>query len=473
MHSAPSSDDLVFDSAVSLAARIRARDVSALEVVDAHIRRIEALNPTLNAIVTTDFDRARSEARSADERLARGEALGVLHGIPVTIKDAINTAGLQTVAGSKLLVGNVPPSDASAVRRLRAAGAIVLGKTNVPECAMDWRTTNPVFGRTNNPWNVEYSPGGSSGGEAAAIAAGCSAGGVGTDLGGSIRVPAHFCGICGLRPTPGRVPASGYALPAPGPFALANSVGPLARSVDDLQLFFGVLAGFDPCDPVSVVLPPPEPVHVEARGLRLAVCADGGIPISGETRRAVERAANLLREQGADVVAWSLPAVAEVPQVFSEWLLQPSLPSLLAMYRGREDAMGPLMRGLATIVQPRSLERFLDAWASRDALRRSILERLDQRPVLLMPVCSTPAFRHDVRGALQVDGERVDYATSFAYAEVASIGGLPAVTVPVARTAAGLPIGAQLLGRPFDEPLLLAVARLLERARGPFGHPSL
>ncbi len=467
------TDDLIFASAVVLVARIRAREVSALEVVEAHIRRIEAVNPALNAIVTTDFDRARSDARAADERLARGEDAGALHGVPVTIKDAINTAGLQTVAGSRLFAGHVPQADAPAVRRLRAAGAIVLGKTNVPECAMDWRTTNPVFGRTSNPWNIEYSPGGSSGGEAAAIAAGCSAGGLGTDLGGSIRVPAHFCGICGLRPTPGRVPASGYALPAPGPFALAHSLGPLARSVDDLQLFFGVLAGFDPCDSVSAVLPPPAPVEVDPRGLRLGICVDGGIPVSGETRQAVERAAALLGERGADVVSWRLPAIAEVPQVFSDWLLQPSLPPLLALYQGREDAMGPLMRGLAAIVQSRSLERFLDAWASRDALRRSMLERLGQRPVLLMPVCSTPAFRHDLRGPLQVDGQRVDYATSFGYAEVASIAGLPAVTVPVTRTSAGLPVGVQLLGRPFDEPLLLAVARLLEQARGAFPHPSV
>ena len=467
------TDAIVFDSAASLASRIRRRDLSALEVLDAHIRRIEAVNPRLNAIVATDFDWARSAARAADERTARGETAGPLHGVPITIKDAIHVAGLPSVAGSRLLVGKVSSSDATAVRRLRAAGAIVLGKTNVPECAMDWRTTNPVFGRTSNPWNIEYSPGGSSGGEAAAIAAGCSAGGLGTDLGGSVRVPAHFCGICGLRPTPGRVPTTGYAVPTPGPFNLANTLGPLARSVDDLQLFLGVLGGFDPSDAVSAVLPPPAPMHVEARGLRVAVCVDGGIPVTAETRRAVERAARLLQERGADVVSWSLPVVAEVPQVFSAWILEPSLPPLLALYQGREEAMGPLVRGLASMAKPRTLEHFLDAWASRDALRRSVLERLDQRPVLLMPVCSTPAFRHDARGPLQVDGEPVDYAASFAYAQVASIAGLPALTLPVARTSTGMPIGVQLLGRPFDEPLLLAVARLLEDAVGPLDHPAL
>jgi len=465
--------DLVFESAGQLADRIRSRQVSAVEVVDAHIRRIEAVNPALNALVTADFDRARSEARAADEQLSRGQPAGALHGVPVTIKDAINVAGLRTVAGSKLFAANVPDADAPAVGRLRAAGAIVLGKTNVPECAMDWRTINPVFGRTNNPWNVEYSPGGSSGGEAAAVAAGCSAGGLGSDLGGSIRVPAHFCGICGLRPTPGRVPASGFATPSAGPFSLVHSFGPLARSVDDLQLFFAVLAGFDPGDPASVPLPAPTPAHVDPRDLRLAVCVDGGIPVTAETRQAVEHAADLLARRGADIATWTLPAIAEAPQVFSDWVLQSSLPAILGSYRGREDAMGPLMRGLSKLVQPRSLERFLEAWSSRDGIRHSILGRMQQRPVVIMPVCSTPAFRHDERGPLQVDGRPVEYVVSFGYAELASLAGLPAVVVPVARTSAGLPIGVQLVGRPFEEPLLLAVARLLEQETRGYQRPPL
>ena len=431
------TDDLIFESATAIAGRIRRREISALEAVDAHIRRIEAVNPVLNAVVTTDFDRARRDARDADQRLARGERVGVLHGVPVTVKDAINTARVRTVVGSRLFVENVPHTDATCVRRLRAAGAIVLGKTNVPECAMDWRTVNPVFGRTNNPWNLEYSPGGSSGGEAAAIAAGCSAGGVGTDLGGSIRVPAHFCGICGLRPTPGRVSACGYALPSTGPIELANSVGPLARSVDDLDLLFGVLAGFDPGDPVSIAVPDSVRMEVNARDLRVAVCVEVGMAVSTDIRQAVERAGGLLQRCGADVATSALPIVAEIPQVFSEWIMQASLPALLALYRGREDAMGPLMTGLARLAAPRSLEQFLDAWSARDALRRSILERLDERPVLLMPVCSTPAFRHDARGRLQVDGGTVDYAASFACSQVASIAGLPAVCIPMARTQRG------------------------------------
>ncbi len=465
--------ELLFESAVQLADRIRRKQVSAVELLDAHIQRIDAVNPVLNAIVTPDFDRARRDARAADERLARGDAVGPLHGLPITIKDAINTADIRTVAGSRLFTANVPVADAPAVRLLRGAGAIVLGKTNVPECAMDWRTVNPVFGRTSNPWNVEYSPGGSSGGEAAAIAAGCSTGGLGSDLGGSVRVPAHVCGICGLRPTPGRVPASGWALPSGGPFSLAHAFGPLARTVEDVRMFFDVLAAFDPCDPVSVALPPPSHVEMAAKDLKVAACVDGGVPVTAETRAAVERTAQLLAECGADVATWTLPVVAEAPQIFFDWVMRPSLPPLAALYRGCEDAMGPLVRGLSRMIEPPSLDRFLDAWSSRDALRRSVLDRMQQRRVLVMPVSSTPALRHDHRGRLMADGRPVDYAVSFAYSEVASLAGLPAIAIPVSRTADGLPVGVQLVARPFEEPLLLSVAALVEQGLGGYQRPPM
>ncbi len=467
------SDDVLFCSAAALTARVARRDVSVLEVLEAHICRVEAVNAVLNAFVTTDFDRARHEARAADERLARGEPARPLEGVPVSVKDAINTAGLRTVAGSRLFLSNVPTSDATAVRRLKAAGAIVLGKTNVPECAADWRTNNAVFGRTNNPWNVEYSPGGSSGGEAAAVASGCSVVGLGSDLGGSIRVPSHFCGVCGLRPTPGRVSTHGFALPQVGPFSMAHSFGPIARSVEDLRLAFSVLAGFDPCDPVSVVAEVPEVPQVNPQYLHVAVCMDGGVPVSGETRQVIERCAQALERRGADVRTWTLPVIAEIPQVFADWIFQPALPGIVSLYRGREDAMGPLLRGLADRMRPPSLDRFLDAWAARDAIRRAILDRMERRPVLLMPVCSTAAFRNDQRGALPVDGGTVDYAASFAYAELATIAALPAVTIPIGRSQAGLPIGVELVGRPFEEPLLLAAARLLEEDTGGFSPPSV
>jgi Asp-tRNA(Asn)/Glu-tRNA(Gln) amidotransferase A subunit family amidase len=209
------------------------------------------------------------------------------------------------------------------------------------------------------------------------------------------------------------------------------------------------------------------------RDLQVAVCADGGIPVTRETRAAIEDAGSLLRGAGADVETWTLPAIAEVPAVFSDWLIQPSLPAIVALYRGREDAMGPLMRGLVATMRPLSLDQFLEAWSARDALRRSLLDRMDRRRVVLMPVCSMPAFGHDQRGPVDIDGQRVDYVSTFGYSEIASIAALPALTVPFTRTPQGLPLGVQLVGRPFEEPLLLAVARVLEQAGGGYQRPPL
>jgi amidase len=261
-------------------------------------------------------------------------------------------------------------------------------------------------------------------------------------------------------------------MPQTGAFSLVHSFGPLARTISDTALFLSTLAGFDPCDPVSVVTPPPA-TWADTRQLRLAACTDGGVPVTADTRAAVERAAQAFARRGMDVTAWALPAVAEIPQVFADWILRPALPAFLALYRGREDAMGPLMRGLAERMPPPSLDRFLEAWAARDAIRRAILDRMEHRHVLIMPVCSTPAFRNDQRGPLATDGGAVDYTMSFAYAELASIGGLPAVSVPVGRTPAGLPVGVQLVGRPFDDALLLAAARVLEEEVGEYGRPPI
>ena len=237
---------MIFASATDIAAAVRAGEVSALEVVEAHLAHIHQHNPSLNAIVTLDEEGARAAARAADEARARGEPLGPLHGVPVTIKDAIETAGLRTTVGSPLLADHVPDEDAVAVARLRAAGAIVLGKTNVPVLSAAAQTSNPIFGRTNNPWDVSRTPGGSSGGSAAAVASGMSPLDLGADIGGSLRIPASFCGVCSLKPTEHRVPTAGHIPPLPGyPQAVRhmNTLGPLARTVDDLTLALRVIAG--------------------------------------------------------------------------------------------------------------------------------------------------------------------------------------------------------------------------------------
>ncbi len=241
---------------------VRARELSVVELVEAHLARIEELNPSLNAYVAVDAERARADARAADAALARGEEIGVLHGVPISIKSSISVEGLPWETGSASRRGVRGSADATLVRRLRAAGAIVLGVTNVAEQLMAWETANPLYGRTNSPWSLAHTPGGSSGGESAAIAAGLSAGGVGSDGGGSIRVPAHFTGICGLKPTPGRVPATGHFPPCGGPFALTGVVGPMARTLEDVALLLSVMAGPDIGDPNGHPVPLPDPGSV-------------------------------------------------------------------------------------------------------------------------------------------------------------------------------------------------------------------
>src|SRR5688500_18235793 len=264
---------------------IVAREVSAVEVAQTYLERISRLNPALNAIVTVAPD-VLERARAAEAALMRGDAAGALHGVPVTIKDTIETAGLRTTSGSKIRADFVPTTDAPAVARLKAAGAIVLGKTNAAEMAMNYTADNPVFGRTNHPHDPKLTPGGSSGGEAVAIATGMSPGGIGSDLAGSVRIPAHFCGVAGLKPSTGRVPGDGQFPPSTGPYGLGAVVGPLARRVGDLRLLLNAL---------SNRTEPSRDVH----GARVAwYTHDGVSPVTEETARAVEAVAKVLTEAG-------------------------------------------------------------------------------------------------------------------------------------------------------------------------------
>src|SRR5690349_16789821 len=247
--------ELTFLSAVSMAEQIRQKKLSPVELVEAHLARVEELSPKLNAFVKVDAEGARWQARVAEAAVRQGANLGSLHGVPLSIKSSMEVAGLPWEAGTKLRKGVAGERDAPLVARLRQAGAIILGVTNTPELLMAWETDNLLYGRTNNPWDLSRTAGGSSGGEAAAIASGCSAGGVGSDGGGSIRVPAHFCGICGLKPTPGRIPATGHFPQSVGPFALLGVVGPMSRSMSDLKVLFEVMQGPDAGDPSAAPVP--------------------------------------------------------------------------------------------------------------------------------------------------------------------------------------------------------------------------
>src|SRR5688572_28006938 len=293
------SSESIFPSAWEIAAGIRDRKFSVREVIETHYERIERLDPSLRAFVCIDKERGNREATLADEAIASRTRLGPLHGVPVTIKSSIDVAGLRCESGTPLRRGHTPAVDAPLVSRLKSAGAIVLGNTTVPECLMAWETHNALHGRTNSPWDLERTPGGSSGGEAAAIAACCSAGGIGSDGGGSIRVPAHFSGICGLKPTPGRVPATGHFPASVGPFALLGVVGPMARTIRDLQLLFDVIAGPDNGDPNAAPVPLRQPDAATLRDLRVGYFEeDGHTPVTQETRLAVQRAAQTLSDDG-------------------------------------------------------------------------------------------------------------------------------------------------------------------------------
>jgi Asp-tRNA(Asn)/Glu-tRNA(Gln) amidotransferase A subunit family amidase len=457
--------ELNFLSAVSMAERIRRSDLSPVELVDAHLAQIEELNSKLNAFVQVDADGARRQARAAEEAVLRGEKLGPLHGVPLSIKSSIEVAGLRCESGSKLRAGLVAAQDAPLVARLRQAGAIILGVTNATELLMAWETDNLLYGRTNSPWDLERTPGGSSGGEAAAIASGMSAGGVGSDGGGSIRVPAHFSGICGLKPTPGRVPATGHFPVSAGPFALIGAVGPMARTVGDLKVLFEVMQGPDDGDPSAAPVLVRWPEKDDLKRIRIGYFEDDGrTPVTPETREAVRTAAVGLRRAGFQVDLFRPEGLEPVRQLW--WKLFGVAGGMLLrpMMKGRETEISPLLKqfsGWAAAEPAHTGESLLDTWVQRDLLRMRIFAQMREYPVLLCPVASIPAFRHGER-SWQVEGRNVEYLDAWSYTEWFNLLGTPAAVVPVGKSLEGLPIGVQIVARPWEEEIVLSVATALE-----------
>ena len=468
--------DLTFLPAVTMAAKVRAKEISPVELVRAHLEKIAALNPSLNAFVEVDAERAEKQARIAERALLNGDELGPLHGVPLSIKSSIDVTGLRSESGTRLRAGHVASQDAPLVARLKAAGAIVLGVTNSPELLMAWETDNLLYGRTNNPWDLSRTPGGSSGGEAAAIASGCSAGGVGSDGGGSIRVPAHFSGICGLKPTPGRIPATGHFPASLGPFALIGVVGPMARTIADLKVLFEAVQGPDDGDTSSAPVPVRWPDAIELKKTRIGYFEDDGrTPVTPETRAAVHRAAEHLRSAGFEVIPFRPEGLDRARQLWWQFFGIAGGMLLGPMTRGREAELSPTLKQFQSWVAKESShtgETLLQSWIGRDEIRAEVFEQMRDVPVLLCPVASIPAFRHGEREWL-VEGKTVQYLDAWSYTEWFNLLGTPGVVVPVGQSNDGLPIGVQIVARPWQEELVLTVAETLEKARGRWTKPPL
>jgi Asp-tRNA(Asn)/Glu-tRNA(Gln) amidotransferase A subunit family amidase len=472
-------DDLIYTSLVEMAEMVRARKISPVELAEADLKRIEQLNPKLNAIVSMDAGRVRAQAKAAEAAaVSRSgkDALGPLHGVPLTIKSSIDTSGELCECGTLLRKSLIPQRDASLVARLRAAGAIILGTTNVPEFLMAYESDNLLYGRSNNPWDLERTPGGSSGGEAAAIASGCSAGGVGSDGGGSVRIPAHFVGICGLKPTPGRIPSTGHFPASAGPFVNLGVVGPMARTIRDVERLFEVIAGPDPGDPASAPVPLRKWPDAEIRKLRIGYFEDDGITaVTPETAAAVRRAAEVLRQQGFEVEPWRPENLERVWQLWWNLFGRAIQMAFTPMLEGREAELSPMFRAFRASVmsgKPLSAGELLETQVMRDALRNALLAKMEKFPILVCPACAIPAFRHREHEWM-VEGRKVEYLKAMSYSQWFNLLGNPAAVVPVGKSPEGLPIGVQIVGRPWEEEAVLAVAARIEGACGGFQRPPV
>jgi len=460
--------NLVLESATRQLELLRSGEISVVELAEAHIQQIERLNPQLNVFADFDAERVRDRARKHDAW--RGQrARRPLFGLPVTVKSSIATRGLKCEIGSLLHEGEIPAQDAVVVARLRAAGALILGTTNCPEFLMAYETDNLLHGQTRNPWNLECTPGGSSGGESAAIAAGLSAAGLGSDSGGSVRVPAHFTGICSLKPTPGRIPGRGHLPPCVGPFQILGAIGPMARTIADVSLLFRTLSGQDPIDPASPPVALREPSLDELRTNTIGYFEDDGLaPVTPETRAAVQAAASVLRDAGFLVEPFRPSTLEALRQLWGKFFVQCGALFYAPTIAGREHQLSPIFNeflGFAEALPPLSAAELLDAWAGLDLLRAKTLAEMSKFPVLLCPVASIPAFRHGERQWI-VEGRAVQYLDAVRHTQWFNALAAPAAVVPVGRSPEGLPIGVQIVARPFEDEIALGIAAIVDAAFG-------
>ncbi|MHB8917183.1 MAG: amidase [Desulfocucumaceae bacterium] len=463
-------NEVEYASAAALAKAIRAGKVSSEEVVSACLRRIEKVNPGLNAVVQLTAEAAIDEARRADAGLARGEIRGPLHGVPVTVKDAFETSGVVSAGGTRGRASFVPAQDAAAVARMRSAGAVLLGKTNVPELSLAYESDNLVYGRTNNPYDPLRTPGGSSGGEAAIIAAGGSPLGLGSDSAGSIRLPSHFCGIAGIKPTTGLVPTTGHFPAAVWVMEQLTAVGPMARCVEDLALALPVIAGPDWRDPVVVPVPAGSPGAVALRSLRAAFYTDNGImPPTPETAGAVRAAAKALSDAGMAVEEDRPEAIRQSHDLMSGLLGADGGAGLnIAIQMAGTTETHPLTRRLLESMRPRemSVAEFGVMMVRWRFFRSAMLSFMERYDAIICPVCACPAMPH---------GATCDQVNSpaFSYTVTYNLTGWPCAVVRGGTSPEGLPIGVQVVARPWREDVALAVARHIETVLGGWQPPEI
>jgi len=476
--------ELAFVGARELVRSIRRKEVSSLELTEYFLKRIERHNPAVNAVVTVDADGARRAARAADEAVARGAALGPLHGLPLTVKDAFEVAGMRTTAGASIWSEHIPTRDALVIERMKAAGAIILGKTNTPAFCSDSQSYNPIFGTTNNPWDVSRTPGGSSGGSAAALAAGMTPLELGSDIAGSIRTPASFCGVFGHKPTFDLVPARGHLPGPPGTLAVPDLsvMGPLARSVDDLVLLLDVIAGPTPERAKAYRLQLPAARASSLRGYRVALWLEDerSMP-AASVLASLRAAADTLQRAGVQVEearpSFELRDAYKVYRALLDPIMGAGLSakvvSMLEAQAARADADDPLAQfARNTLVRQRDLFLWLEM---REHLRFKWSQFFEEYDVLLCPTVVTNAFPHDhsqpqPARKLQIDGQTRHYDELFIWPSLAASAYLPATVAPVGH-ADGLPVGIQIIGPYLEDRTCLDFAGRASELWGGFKPP--
>ncbi len=478
---------MIYENAHSLISKIKNKEASCVEILEAFLKRVEEVNPKINAVVALDAERALEKARKADEQVFKGEKLGPLHGLPMTIKDAFEVEGIVSTGGNPQWQENIPKRNAEAVQRLVDAGAIIFGKTNVPYLSSDLQSYNKIYGTTNNPWDLERTPGGSSGGSAAALSSGMTPLELGSDIGGSIRVPAHFCGLFGHKPSYNIISEVGHMPPPPGQILTGNGLsvaGPLARSPEDLEIALDILVAAQEQDSQAWSLKLPKARATKTSELRIAIWPDEPYAEADvEITKLIKETGENLKESGALVETAKLPfTFAEIDKVYS-LLLNPLMlagspkETFEMLEKLNEGLDSEDMSELAKVARG-SVLKYSD-WVVINAMRQNMRQKwrefFGNYDVVLCPTSITPAFKHNHgpvhERKLSINGNDQEYLRATLWAGPAVIAGLPSTNVPIGLSSNGLPIGMQITGPYLEDKTCLEVAKLVRDLRGEFKIP--